>query len=345
MSDPLATYRAKRDFAATPEPGGAPPPAEEASALRFVVQEHHARRLHWDLRLEHDGVLVSWALPKGVPPDPKVNHLAVPTEDHPIEYLDFAGDIPGGQYGAGSMSIWDRGTYDVVKWSDREVMVDLHGERVDGRYVLFRTGDRQWMIHRMTPPADATYEQMPDRLKPMSATPSDVLPRDDSGWAFEIKWDGYRVLSFVSRSTIRLHTRNELDCTADFPELAGIARQVGAHDVILDGEVVAFDAEGRPSFEALQARGKPGTGKRRLALHGVRPAVARRAQHDGAAVPRPAPPARTARAEGFELADRRRTISARDRRCSRQRSSRASRGSSPSGSTACTSRAAAPVRG
>src|SRR5215469_10236736 len=109
MSDKLDTYKAKRDFSATPEPAAEGGTADTGDAPRFVVQEHHARRLHWDLRLERDGVLASWALPKGVPPDPKVNHLAVPTEDHPLSYLDFKGDIPAGSYGAGTMSIWDHG--------------------------------------------------------------------------------------------------------------------------------------------------------------------------------------------------------------------------------------------
>jgi bifunctional non-homologous end joining protein LigD len=264
VSDPLETYRAKRDFGATPEPGGAVSQPIQDTAPQFVIQEHHARRLHWDLRLARDGVLKSWALPRGLPPDPGQNHLAVPTEDHPMEYLEFSGDIPTGQYGAGTMTIWDRGTYDTVKWSDREVMVDLHGQRGDARYVLFRTGDRQWMIHRMTP-AEPGWERMPDRLEPMRATTADDLPLGDE-WAYEIKWDGYRVIAFVARGSLRLQTRNLLDCTDEFPEVAGIARQVGAHDVILDGEVVALDAQGRPSFELLQARGKPGAGnKRRIA--------------------------------------------------------------------------------
>ena len=138
MTDRLDAYRSKRDFGSTPEPGPGEG-AEVAEQPRFVVHEHHARRLHWDLRLERDGVLVSWAVPKGIPPDPKRNHLAVHTEDHPIEYIDFAGEIPAGQYGAGVMKIWDSGTYETHKFREAEVMVTFHGERLHGRYVLFRT--------------------------------------------------------------------------------------------------------------------------------------------------------------------------------------------------------------
>ena len=152
--EPLHEYRKKRDFANTPEPAPAPPKRRRARTPRFVVQEHHARRLHWDLRLEHDGVLWSWALPKGVPLLNRPNHLAVRTEDHPLEYLTFHGDIPAGQYGAGSMTIWDSGTYEAEKLRDDEVIVTLHGERVDGKYALFQTKGNQWMIHRMSPPAD-----------------------------------------------------------------------------------------------------------------------------------------------------------------------------------------------
>ena len=127
MAKKLAEYEAKRDFKKTPEPG-AKVPRKETKAPRFVVQEHHARRLHWDFRLEKGGVLVSWAVPKGVPADPKKNHLAVHVEDHPLEYIDFHGDIPAGNYGAGKVLIWDSGTYDTEKFSDREVMVVLHGK-------------------------------------------------------------------------------------------------------------------------------------------------------------------------------------------------------------------------
>ena len=177
MADRLDRYRSKRDFATTPEPGGDAPAAEEA-LNRFVVHEHHARRLHWDLRLERDGVLVSWAVPKGIPPDPAKNHLAVHTEDHPLEYIEFSGDIPAGQYGAGTMKIWDRGTYETHKFRDKEVMVTFHGERLHGRYVLFRTRGDDWMIHRMDPPEDPEREPMPERLQPMLAR-TGTLPRDE----------------------------------------------------------------------------------------------------------------------------------------------------------------------
>ena len=114
----------------------------------FVIQEHHARSLHWDLRLERDGVLVSWALPKGLPETPEQNHLAVHTEDHPLEYATFDGEIPKGEYGGGQMTIWDKGNYEVEKWSETEVKFVLHGARASGGYVLFQTKDRNWMIHR-----------------------------------------------------------------------------------------------------------------------------------------------------------------------------------------------------
>lgn len=258
MGDKLDTYSAKRDFARTPEPAASEPAAGGTGPLRFVVQEHHARRLHWDFRLEHDGVGVSWALPKGVPADPKVNHLAVPTEDHPLSYFSFAGEIPKGEYGGGRVSIWDHGTYECEKWSEREVKVVLHGERVRGRYVLFETGDKQWMIHRMDPPQDPERDAFPEpgTVEPMKATTAMDLPPGDDKWAFEIKWDGHRALAFVAGGSVRLQSRTGLDATGRFPQLRGLGEQVAAHEVVLDGEVVAIGDDGRPSFGALQQRGK-----------------------------------------------------------------------------------------
>jgi bifunctional non-homologous end joining protein LigD len=253
MAENLDSYRRKRDFSATPEPSGDAESAADERTLRFVVQEHHARSLHWDLRLERDGVLASWAVPKGIPPDPRKNHLAVRTEDHPIEYLEFHGDIPAGQYGAGTMRIWDSGTYETHKWRDKEVMVTFHGERVRGRYVLFRTDEKNWMIHRMDPPEDPDREPLPDKIEPMLAK-TGPLPRDDHRWAYEIKWDGVRAIGYVDGGRLRLASRNGRDITPRYPELRELGRALAGHEAVLDGEVVAFDADGRPSFQRLQGR-------------------------------------------------------------------------------------------
>ena len=253
MAKKLAEYEAKRDFKNTPEPG-ARVPRKAAPAPRFVVQEHHARRLHWDFRLERDGVLVSWAVPKGVPPDPKKNHLAVHVEDHPLDYIDFAGDIPAGNYGAGHVSIWDHGTYETEKWSEREVMVVLHGERINGRYVLFRTDGQNWMIHRMDPPQDPERRPIPDRIEPMLSKLGSGVPNPDSAWGFEFKWDGIRALAFVDGGRVKLMSRNGDEITARYPEVHPMGRAIGSHEVILDGEVVALDDGGRPSFEQIQQR-------------------------------------------------------------------------------------------
>ena len=252
--DPLADYRAKRDAAATPEPAGsAAPPEDGAGELpRFVVQEHHARRLHWDLRLERDGVLASWAVPKGIPTRPEENNLAVHTEDHPLEYLTFHGEIPAGQYGAGTMTVWDTGTYETHKWREDEVMVTFHGERVRGRYVLFRTRERDWMLHRMDPPEDPEAEPLPRKVAPMLAKMGPLPTGED--WRYEVKWDGVRALGWVEGGRLRLESRNGREVTGAYPELRGLGEAFGARPVLLDGEVVAFDAEGRPSFGALQGR-------------------------------------------------------------------------------------------
>jgi bifunctional non-homologous end joining protein LigD len=250
----LATYRQKRDKSKTPEPVPDEGPLPKGNDDTFVIQEHHATALHWDFRLERDGVLVSWAIPKGLPADPKKNHLAVHTEDHPIEYAQFAGDIPKGEYGGGNVILWDRGTYETEKWSDREVMVVLHGNRASGKYVLFKTrGPKDWMIHRMDPPVEG-FEPMPGLVKPMLAVLRDELPRDDGTWAYEFKWDGVRATMYVEGGRARVLSRNDKDVTATYPELRELAESLGARQVILDGEIVAMDDAGRPSFGALQPR-------------------------------------------------------------------------------------------
>jgi bifunctional non-homologous end joining protein LigD len=250
----LDVYRAKRDFDRTPEPGPDDGAGAEDDAPRFVVQEHHARRLHWDLRLEHDGALASWAVPRGIPMDPKTNHLAVRTEDHPLSYLEFHGEIPKGQYGAGTMTIWDQGTFELEKWRDREVMAVFHGERMRGRYVLFRTRGNDWMIHRMDPPDDPAAEALPERIEPMLAKLQTTLPPDEDRWGFEIKWDGVRAVAFIEGGRARLQARSGRDITPRYPEVGGLGPALGARPVALDGEVVAFDENGRPDFERLQTR-------------------------------------------------------------------------------------------
>jgi bifunctional non-homologous end joining protein LigD len=255
----LADYERKRSFDKTPEPrgrkGSKPKPTAKTPANRFVIQEHHARRIHWDLRLERDGVLASWALPRGVPPEPKDNRLAVRTEDHPLEYLDFHGEIPKGSYGAGTMEIWDRGTYSTEEWNDKKVTVDLHGERVRGRYALFATKAPNWMIHRMDPPAGPTRDPLPDSLKPMLATLGKRLPRNEDDYAYELKWDGVRALAYCEPGRVRLESRNLRDVSSQYPEVTRALREaLGSTQALVDGEVVAFDEDGRPDFQRLQRR-------------------------------------------------------------------------------------------
>src|SRR5205807_349176 len=201
-----------------------------------------------------DGVLVSWAVPKGVPMDPKTNHLAVHVEDHPLDYIDFAGDIPAGNYGAGKVLIWDNGTYETEKWSDREVMVILQGKKLQGRYVLFRTNGENWMIHRMDPPQDPERKPMPKRIEPMMAKLATRVPTPDAAWGFEFKWDGIRALAYVDGGRVRLISRTGEDITVRYPEIHAMGRALGSREVILDGEIVALDENARPSFEQIQQR-------------------------------------------------------------------------------------------
>src|SRR3954471_11106705 len=257
----LGTYRRKRDASRTPEPVPSAGPLPRGNDDTFVIQEHHATALHWDFRLERDGVLVSWAVPKGLPTEPKTNHLAVHTEDHPIEYAGFEGQIPEGEYGGGKVILWDRGTYECEKWTDREVKVVLHGSRVSGRYVLFRTDrlggkdkrGRDWMVHRMDPPAEG-FASMPELVKPMLAVLRDEVPREDDAYGYEFKWDGVRAVVYVKGGRPRVLSRNDRDVTGSYPELRAMAEELGSRQVVLDGEIVAFDADGRPSFGALQSR-------------------------------------------------------------------------------------------
>ncbi len=295
--DRLAAYRAKRDASRTPEPVPEDAPTvREDGTPTFVIQEHHATRDHYDFRLEHDGVLVSWALPKGEPTDPGKNHLAVMTEDHPLEYGGFEGTIPAGEYGGGTVTIWDDGTYELEKWREgEEVIVTLHG-RTNGvrRLALLHTrgrgrgkdGDeKNWLIHRTKDQPDhladgagaadphrasRTAAQPPadrkriDRAAPSSTPPSErramlASPAtgeqhlDPADWAFEMKWDGVRALATVRDGAVTLRSRNDNDLTDQYPELQELGERAGV-DGVYDGEIVAVDDHGRPSFQLLQNR-------------------------------------------------------------------------------------------
>lgn len=288
--DRLDAYRGMRNAGKTPEPVPTGPP-DPSNGQSFVIQEHHARRLHFDFRLEHDGVLVSWALPKGVPSDPKHNHLAVQTEDHPLEYGEFEGTIPRGEYGAGAVSIWDAGRYDLEKWREgEEVIVTLRGREDGGlgaprRVALIHTGRdektaQNWLIHLMkdaaapsaahqpdtahsaTPPSAARQPSpsgpVPDTaapITPMLATlgaVSDV--RDDDDWEFELKWDGIRAIATVVNGAVRLMSRNGKDLTVSYPELGELSSVLSVGSATIDGEIVALDPSGRPDFGLLQTR-------------------------------------------------------------------------------------------
>ena len=267
-SDSLATYRSKRDASKTPEPVPEASGDLPGDGNSFVIQEHHASRLHWDFRLERDGVLVSWALPKGVPTDPKKNHLAVQTEDHPLEYGTFEGTIPKGEYGGGEVTIWDTGTYEAEKWREGEVIATLTGREGGGlggvaKVALIRTGEN-WLIHRMelkdrpkkkakrpVKPAKRATKAKP--VAPMMATAGKAFDIDDEDdWAFEMKWDGYRAVAVCDGPEVALFSRTGKDMTQTYPEVADALAAADLADTVLDGEIVALGPGGAPSFSLLQ---------------------------------------------------------------------------------------------
>ncbi len=254
----LSEYERKRDFGKTAEPAPRRGGRKRKGAPRFVVQQHDATRLHWDLRLEHEGVGVSWAVPKGIPQDPSENRKAVHTEDHPLEYMTFEGKIPKGEYGAGTVQIWDSGTYELEKWRDDEIIFRFDGERLHGRYVLFRAGGpKDWMIHRMDP-AEGDPDPFPDPVPPMLPNEGE-LPRSTRGWAAELAWGGVRAIARCRPGRLDLRDADLEDIAARWPEVHRLSRQVGAHDAVLDGELVVFDDQGRPDPERLARRDKPGS--------------------------------------------------------------------------------------
>lgn len=251
VPDRLTKYRSMRDASKTPEPVPVTKPAV-GQGNSFVIQEHHARRPHYDFRLERDGVLVSWAVPKNLPDTPSVNHLAVHTEDHPLEYGGFEGVIPKGEYGAGKVIIWDSGTYDAEKFLDDEVIVNLHGAKISGRYALIQTNGDQWLAHRMKDQKVFEF----DTIAPMLATHGSVTALKAGQWAFEGKWDGYRLLIEIDHGDFRVRSRRGREVTQEYRELRWLADDLAEHHLVLDGEAVVLDSSGVPNFHEMQNRGK-----------------------------------------------------------------------------------------
>ncbi|TCP09839.1 DNA ligase D [Caldimonas thermodepolymerans] len=282
--DPLAPYHARRDFRHSPEPAGRTAGRRRpARTLQFVVQRHDARRLHYDFRLEWDGTLKSWAVPKGPSLDPQVQRLAVEVEDHPLDYARFEGTIPQGHYGAGDVAIWDRGTWvpedeDVAAALQRgKLHFELHGERLHGSWVLFRTSGSQWMLRKRRdaharpgdgdgvlrasaptasarrPPRAGHGDPLPEWIAPQLATLVERPPQD-ARWVYEVKYDGYRMLARLDGREVRLYSRNGLDWTARLPRLAQRLSRLRLGPGWLDGEIVVMDTHGRTDFHALQAQ-------------------------------------------------------------------------------------------
>ncbi|MGY2297992.1 DNA ligase D [Pseudomonas yamanorum] len=298
MAKPLSEYNAKRDFDVTAEPAGSAPRGRSpVQALTFVIQKHDARNLHYDFRLELDGVLKSWAVPKGPSLDPSQKRLAVHVEDHPLGYGSFEGSIPAGQYGAGDVIVWDRGVWqphdDPRKaYAAGKLKFTLIGEKLAGDWTLVRTrlkgsGDKeQWLLikendQQARPLADYDVVQaepksvlsdatvgrpkkpaaakkptrksstaLPDQLTPQLATLVDRAP--DGDWVYEIKFDGYRILTRIRDGEVRLFTRNGHDWTDRLPRQVKALEALKLKDSWLDGEVVSLNADGLPDFQALQ---------------------------------------------------------------------------------------------
>lgn len=238
----LEAYRSKRDFSKTAEPDV---DVVEGEGNRFVVQRHHATQLHYDLRLERDGVLKSWAVPKGLPPRPGVKRLAVETEDHPLEYLTFEGKIPKEEYGGGTMWVYALGNYEILKEKDNSLHFRLESSALSGRYYMYQTEKDQWLLEKEEePPVD----WLNDPIEPMNAKRVSEPPEGD--YSYEVKWDGIRALIGLEGGRIRIRTRNQNDVTDRFPELQtpeGLRATCG----LFDAEIVYLDEEGKPEFQKI----------------------------------------------------------------------------------------------
>jgi bifunctional non-homologous end joining protein LigD len=251
---PLSEYRRKRDPKQTPEPFS--PGAKRSSEQPiFVIQRHDARRLHYDFRLERNGALASWAVPKGVPLEPGGRSLAVHVEDHPLEYASFHGEIPQGQYGAGTVEIWDNGTWELLEEKrNGQLTFELHGSRLHGRWTLVPAHldgkEENWLLIKGHD--DGAEEVVQGSYRPMLASLDTRMPHT-SGWTFEVKFDGYRAVAYIRGGECRLLSRNDNDLTGRFPDLAkALVKAVRSPNAVVDGEVCRIDPTGRTSFSELQ---------------------------------------------------------------------------------------------
>jgi bifunctional non-homologous end joining protein LigD len=237
----LETYSKKRSFEKTSEP---PPAKTLGEGNAFVVHRHHASRLHYDLRLERNGVLKSWAVPKGLPPRPGIMRLAVNVEDHPLDYVNFEGAIPKGEYGGGMMWKFAQGRYQISKEKKDGFYFRLQSRELNAEYRVHNTKENQWLLERVdNPQVDWT------RLKidPMLSRPA-PKPPDSSDYIYEVKWDGIRALISLDEGAIKIQGRSGLDLTKQFPELLNAEESFRATSAVFDGEIVCLDAAGKPHF-------------------------------------------------------------------------------------------------
>jgi bifunctional non-homologous end joining protein LigD len=262
----LKEYRSKRKFDHTPEPNAKTKAIKKNDQLRFCVQKHQAKRLHYDLRLELEGVLISFAIPKGPSLDPQEKRLAIHVEDHPLDYLHFEGEIPKGNYGAGSVTIWDSGTYHAQESQMKSglkkgnIKFELNGERLKGEFSLIKMKGQdndQWLLIKgddnfaIKKKLMGQKAKMPKWIAPMLATLIDK-PFNKKDWLFETKWDGYRALAFIKDKQVRLLSRNQKSFNRTYKCIVDQLKQVDASELIVDGEIVALDEDGVARFELLQ---------------------------------------------------------------------------------------------
>jgi DNA ligase D-like protein (predicted ligase)/DNA ligase D-like protein (predicted polymerase)/DNA ligase D-like protein (predicted 3'-phosphoesterase) len=237
----LQRYAKKRSFDKTPEPA---PEEISGTGSAFVIHRHHASRLHYDLRLEQDGVLKSWAVPKGLPPRPGIMRLAVSVEDHPLEYVDFEGAIPKGEYGGGMMWKFAQGRYQITKQKKDGFYFRLQSRELNAEYRAHHTKENQWLLERVDQPQT---DWLRDPIEPMLARAANKPPAS-SDYLYEVKWDGIRALISLDEGEVKIRGRNGLDLTRQFPELRIPEQAFRATGGLFDGEIVCLEADGKPSF-------------------------------------------------------------------------------------------------